>query len=90
MQKTSVKAAPRRAARKRRRSAQQEKLLGHDPGRTVDSFTNFAQKMGVGADNALSTARYSFNPITRNRIQLEWVHRGSWLGAWRWTSSRTT
>lgn len=47
---------------------------------TVDSFVNFAQKMGVGADNALSTASYGFNPITRNRTMLEWIHRGSWLG----------
>lgn len=47
---------------------------------TADSFVNFAQKMGVGADNALTTAGYGFNPITRNRVGLEWVHRGSWLG----------
>lgn len=47
---------------------------------TADSFVNFAQKLGVGADNALSDARYGFNPITRLRTQLEWIHRGSWLG----------
>lgn len=47
---------------------------------THDSFVNFAQKMGVGADNALSDSRYGFNPITRLRTQLEWIHRGSWLG----------
>lgn len=47
---------------------------------TADSFVNFAQKLGVGADNALSTASYGYNPITRNRVQLEWIHRGSWLG----------
>lgn len=46
----------------------------------ADSFVNFAQKLGVGADNALSTASYGYNPITRNRTQLEWIHRGSWLG----------
>lgn len=45
-----------------------------------DSFVNFAQKMGVGADNPLSTAGYGFNPITRIRTMLEWIHRGSWLG----------
>jgi len=48
--------------------------------KSQDSFTNFAQKMGVGADNALSTASYGFNPITRVRTLLEWIHRGSWLG----------
>ena len=46
---------------------------------TVDSFVNFAHNLGVGADNALSSASYGFNPITRNRTQLEWMHRGSWL-----------
>lgn len=47
---------------------------------TLDSFVNFAQKLGVGADNPLSGSTYGFNPITRNRILLEWIHRGSWLG----------
>jgi len=47
---------------------------------TIDSFTNFAQKMGIGADNALSTASYGFNPVTRVRTLLEWIHRGSWVG----------
>lgn len=47
---------------------------------TVDSFVNFAQKMGVGADNPLSSSTYGFNPITKNRLLLEWIHRGSWLG----------
>lgn len=47
---------------------------------THDSFVNFAQKLGVGADNALSDSRYGFNPLTRIRTQLEWIHRGSWLG----------
>jgi phage-related protein (TIGR01555 family) len=47
---------------------------------TQDSFVNFMQRMGMGADNALSTSSYGFNPITRNRVMLEWIHRGSWLG----------
>jgi len=47
---------------------------------TIDSFTNFAQKMGIGADNALSTSSYGFNPVTRIRTLLEWIHRGSWVG----------
>jgi phage-related protein (TIGR01555 family) len=49
-------------------------------GSTVDSFVNFAHNLGVGADNAMSSSSYGFNPITRNRTQLEWIHRGSWLG----------
>lgn len=46
---------------------------------TVDSFVNYAQSMGVGADNPLTTASYGFNPITRIRTLLEWIYRGSWL-----------
>lgn len=46
----------------------------------TDSFVNFSQKMGMGADNALSTSSYGFNPISRNRNLLEWIHRGSWIG----------
>jgi len=49
-------------------------------GTAFDSFVNYAQNMGFGADNALSTSSYGFNPITRNRTLLEWVHRGSWIG----------
>ncbi len=48
--------------------------------KTLDSFVNFAQMLGIGAANALSTASYGFNPITRIRTLLEWIHRGSWLG----------
>jgi phage-related protein (TIGR01555 family) len=48
-------------------------------GRTKDSFQNFALQLGMGTDNVLATSTYGFNPITRNRILLEWMHRGSWL-----------
>ena len=47
---------------------------------TQDSFVNFAQKLGVGADSPLTSGTYGYNPITRNRLLLEWIHRGSWLG----------
>lgn len=46
---------------------------------TADSFVNLSQRMGVGADNPLTSSTYGYNPITRNRILLEWMHRGSWL-----------
>lgn len=48
---------------------------------TKDSFQNFAAGLGIGVDPQTSAAFYGFNPITRDRIQLEWIHRGSWLGA---------
>jgi len=47
---------------------------------TSDSFVNFMQRMGMTADNPMSTSTYGFNPISRNRVMLEWIHRGSWLG----------
>ena len=47
---------------------------------TADSFQNFGLNLGQGTDNALSDSTYGFNPITRQRTLLEWIHRGSWLG----------
>jgi phage-related protein (TIGR01555 family) len=47
---------------------------------TVDSFVNFAHNLGIGTDNPMTSSSYGFNPVTRNRTLLEWVHRGSWLG----------
>lgn len=81
MPKISVRAAARDALR-----AEKAVLKGaHKPlselrGATADSFQNFAFKLGVGADGPLSAVSYGFNPVTRNRQQLEWIYRGSWLG----------
>ena len=80
MAKQSIKGAVRDAHR-----AERAVLAGKLPpdgtqSKTVDSFANLAQGLGMGADSPLSTANYGFNPITRNRVQLEWIHRGSWLG----------
>jgi phage-related protein (TIGR01555 family) len=49
-------------------------------GATFDSVINLAHGLGIGADNPTSTATYGYNPITRNRMLLEQIHRGSWLG----------
>ena len=46
----------------------------------ADSFVNFQMNLGIGTNNPLSSATYGFNPITRNRTMLEWIHRGSWIG----------
>lgn len=79
-----VEAENRAAARALRKATTLDSAPGDletmAAGRTLDSFVNFMQKMGVGADNALSTAGYGFNPITRVRTMLEWIYRGSWLG----------
>lgn len=48
--------------------------------RTSDSFQNFLANMGIGTDNLTTGSTYGFNPITRVRTLLEWIHRGSWIG----------
>jgi len=81
MAKTSIRAAVRDAKRAEARALKDlhtgTQLNGVE---TFDSFVNFAHKLGVGADNALTSGTYGFNPVTRNRLGLEWIHRGSWLG----------
>ena len=46
---------------------------------TNDSFTNFEASFGIGTDNVTSGSGYGFNPLSRNRAQLENMYRGSWL-----------
>ncbi|HEY6326604.1 MAG TPA: DUF1073 domain-containing protein, partial [Candidatus Cybelea sp.] len=48
---------------------------------TRDSFANFSANLGYdnSLTNLFSRGSYGFNPITRNRIQLEWMYRGSWI-----------
>lgn len=86
MARTSLKAAAKQAQRE---DAKLRKALTADAKQagspslgavTLDSFQNFQHKLGVGGDNPLSGATYGFNPISRNRTLLEWIHRGSWLG----------
>ena len=49
------------------------------PIATIDSIQNFLTRTGIGTGNANDGARYGFNPITRNRLQMEFVYRGSWI-----------
>lgn len=78
--KVSVKAAARDAKREDVRARKDLHSGTSLSAATADSFVNFAHKLGIGADNALTSGTYGYNPITRNRILLEWIHRGSWLG----------
>lgn len=79
MARLSAKSAIRAAQREDKSARAPAKPVGK-PSSTADSFVNFAHKMGVGADSPLSTGSYGFNPVTRNRTMLEWIHRGSWIG----------
>lgn len=80
MAKQSIKAAVRDAKQLDARTRKDLHAGTSLAAATSDSFVNFAHKLGIGADNPLSSVTYGYNPITRNRIQLEWIHRGSWLG----------
>lgn len=46
---------------------------------TKDSFQNFLSKTGINTGNMTSGSTYGFNPISRNRLRLEWSYRGSWV-----------
>jgi phage-related protein (TIGR01555 family) len=70
--KQSIKGSARRA---KTEDAKARKLH-----QTADSYQNFAQQLGIGTSSSLSSSSYGFNPISRIRILLEWIHRGSWLG----------
>jgi len=48
--------------------------------KTSDSLQNFAAGLGIGTSNLSSATTYGFNPITRIRTLLEWIHRGTWIG----------
>ena len=50
------------------------------PTRVNDSFQNFAAALGMQTSNLMAQSTYGFNPITRIRTLLEWIHRGSWIG----------
>jgi len=83
MARVSAKGAAQAA---RREDARIRKAITLDQGSpqlgavTADSFQNFQAKLGLGTDNVMSASTYGFNPVTRNRTMLEWIHRGSWLG----------
>lgn len=44
-----------------------------------DGFDNFVARLGLNNENTLSHGLYTFNLMTRNRIQLEAAYRGSWI-----------
>lgn len=46
---------------------------------TIDSFQNFAARLGIGTNNQNSASGYGFNYLSRNRVKLEAMYRGSWV-----------
>lgn len=47
--------------------------------RVNDSYTNYAANVGYNTNNLSSYGTYSFTFLTRNRILLESMYRGSWI-----------
>jgi len=66
------------AARKSKKPAIQVND-GNGKLRTADSFANFMANVGHGTGNQNDGSHYGFNPVTRNRVQMEWCYRGSWI-----------
>lgn len=46
---------------------------------TQDSYKNFVSRVGFGTGNQNDASHYGFHPVTRNRVQMEWAYRGSWI-----------
>lgn len=47
--------------------------------KTIDGFDNFVSRLGLNNQNSISAGIYTFNLMTRNRVQLEAAYRGSWI-----------
>lgn len=62
-------------SRRQRRQVQQQNAATS----TRDGFANLAARMGLGAQNVFSEGTYIFDLLTRNRIKLEAMYRGSWI-----------
>lgn len=70
----------RTSARRAVQQASRDEKAAVQAAQTTDSFQNFTAKLGLGTDNMMSASQYGFNPVTRVRTLLEWIHRGSWVG----------
>lgn len=46
---------------------------------TADSFQNFAARLGLSAKNQNAASTYGFEFLSRDRIKLEAMYRGSWI-----------
>jgi phage-related protein (TIGR01555 family) len=75
MARVSVKSAARAAAKANRAATPSHSTAGS----IYDGFQNFPLGIGLGTDNASSAAGYGYTPWTRQRQQLEWMMRSSWI-----------
>jgi len=47
--------------------------------KVADSFQNLLSRVGIGANNQSAGGEYGFTPVTRNRLQMEFAYRSSWI-----------
>lgn len=52
---------------------------GSQPTYTADTYQNVVARLGVGTANIHSGSTYGYNPISRNRMLLDFMYRGSWI-----------
>lgn len=62
-----------------RRNRQRPTAQPRAQAQTADSFQNLVSRVGLGTDNQNSVSGYGFSPVSRNRVQMEFVYRSSWL-----------
>jgi phage-related protein (TIGR01555 family) len=48
-------------------------------GKFQDAFVNYQHNLGIGANNILNSSTSSFAPLTRIRVELEWMYRGQFV-----------
>lgn len=46
---------------------------------TADSYDNFMARVGMGQPNQHSASTYRANFTSRNRMEIEWAYRSSWI-----------
>jgi uncharacterized protein len=77
---TQVRDALIKEDRKLRQAAELQPMTQVSPAiggkfRTTDAFVNYTHKIGLGADNILTSSTASFIPLSRYRVILEWMYR---------------
>jgi len=66
-------------SRNRNRRPTKPTGTGNVRAQTGDSFQNLMARTGMGAGSQQDASGYSFSPISRNRTQLEFCYRSSWI-----------
>lgn len=55
------------------------RIIGDPRVITSDAFANSLAKLGIDQQNLSAGGTYNFNPLSRDRMQLENAYRGSWI-----------